>query len=119
MAASGAVPPPPKYWVLRYEYVADILERRGPYREAHLRGAQAKLATGQLVCAGATGTPPDGGLFLFKDISQEDVEAFVTADPYFKNGLITSYKISNYAVAVAVCGCKTDTLFGTKELKTV
>ena len=22
------------------------------------------------------------------------------ADPYFKNGLITSYKISNYAVAV-------------------
>ena len=104
------MPPPPKYWVLRYEYVADILERRGPYREAHLRGAQAKaslagaaggggrcffkawashlpaspthttlqLATGQLVCAGATGTPPDGGLFLFKDISQEDVEAFVT-----------------------------------------
>lgn len=100
MAASGAAPPPPKYWVLRYEYVSDILDRRGPYREAHLRGAQAKLEAGQLVCAGATGTPPDGGLFLFRDVSREDVEAFVAADPYFKNGLITSYKISSYAVAV-------------------
>ncbi|KAI8471315.1 MAG: hypothetical protein J3K34DRAFT_417812 [Monoraphidium minutum] len=99
MAASGAAPPP-SFWVLRYEYVAGILEKRGPFREAHLKGAQAKLDSGNLVCAGATGSPPDGAMFLFKGIGEADVEAFVKADPYFQNGLVAGYKISPYAVAV-------------------
>lgn len=98
--ASSAAGPASSYFVLRYDYVSDILEKRGPYREAHLRGAQDKLASGNLVCAGATGSPPDGAMFLFKDTSQQDIEAFVQADPYFKNGLVTSYNISPYIVVV-------------------
>ncbi|KIY94580.1 hypothetical protein MNEG_13382 [Monoraphidium neglectum] len=76
MAATGAAPAP-QFWILRYDYVSDILDRRGPHREAHLAGAQAKVDAGKLVCAGATGSPPDGAVFLFKGISQADIEDFV------------------------------------------
>eukprot|EP00951_Prasinocladus_malaysianus_P026823 scaffold239059_cov28-Prasinocladus_malaysianus.AAC.2 len=37
--ASAAPADPPKWTLLTYEYVPDILEKRGPYREAHLAGA--------------------------------------------------------------------------------
>jgi uncharacterized protein YciI len=35
-----------------FRYVPDILQKRGPYREAHLAGANKKLEAGQLVMAG-------------------------------------------------------------------
>lgn len=50
-AAGGAAP---SYALLRYEYVPDIVERRGPHREAHLAGAQKKV--------GADGVCVSGGL---------------------------------------------------------
>jgi hypothetical protein len=42
------------------EYVPDILQKREPYREAHL-----KLATESCIFAGPKGDPVDGGLLLF------------------------------------------------------
>jgi uncharacterized protein YciI len=60
----------PKYWLLNYTYVPDILEKRGPYREAHLAGAKQHLAAGRLVAAGAVGDPVEGATFFFKDISK-------------------------------------------------
>lgn len=60
----------PKYWLLNYTYVPDILEKRGPYREAHLAGAKQHLDAGRLVAAGAVGDPVEGATFFFKDISK-------------------------------------------------
>lgn len=60
----------PKYWLLNYTYVPDILEKRGPYREAHLAGAKKHLDAGRLVAAGAVGDPVEGATFFFKDISK-------------------------------------------------
>ena len=34
---------PPSFQLLSYKYVSDILEKRGPYREAHLAGARQKV----------------------------------------------------------------------------
>ena len=34
----------PSYHVLQYRYVPDILEKRGPFREAHLGAARQKVA---------------------------------------------------------------------------
>jgi hypothetical protein len=39
MASAAAAPPPAKYHLLEYSYVADILEKRGPYRADHLAAA--------------------------------------------------------------------------------
>lgn len=52
MASAAAAPQGPKYFILNYTYVPDILERRGPYREQHLAGAKQQLEAGKLVMAG-------------------------------------------------------------------
>jgi hypothetical protein len=48
---SPAQPQGPKYHLLSYDYVADILEKRGPYREAHLAAAKQHLDAGVCVRA--------------------------------------------------------------------
>jgi len=60
----------PKYYLLNYTYVPDIVEKRGPYREAHLAGAKKHLDAGRLVAAGAVGDPVEGAVFFFKDLSK-------------------------------------------------
>lgn len=51
-SGSGAAAAAPAYMLLRYAYVSDILERRGPYRDGHLAGARAMQDAGKLVLAG-------------------------------------------------------------------
>jgi uncharacterized protein YciI len=97
---SSAAASEPKHLLLNYSYVPDILEKRGPYREAHLAGAQKKLDEGKLVCAGAVGLPPRGATFFFKGASRAEVEAFVKDDAYVQNGLVTAWSIEPYTVVV-------------------
>ena len=42
-SASPATPAPAKHYILEYKYVADILEKRGPYRNDHIAGAKAQV----------------------------------------------------------------------------
>jgi len=88
------------YYALLYKYVPDILEKRGPYREQHLAGARQMLDAGKMVMAGALAEPVDGALFIFKDVTKDEVESFVKADPYVKNGLVPSYEVRPYMVVV-------------------
>ena len=46
---------------LSYDYVADILDRRPPHREAHLAQVEEWTARGELAIAGALGDPPHCG----------------------------------------------------------
>lgn len=88
--------------VLTYEYVDDILEKRGPHREAHLAHAAAARDTGQLRFLGALGDPVHGALGVFAPgVTAEQVAAFVTADPYVGAGLVTAHRIEAWNVAVA------------------
>jgi uncharacterized protein len=86
------------YHVLQYNYVSDILERRGPYRAAHLEGANKMASAGKLVMAGALAEPVDGALFIFRNCDKEEIDQFVRQDPYYENGCITSYAIRPYIV---------------------
>jgi len=86
--------------LLSYDYVDDILERRGPHREAHLAQARAWLDDGRLVAAGALGDPPTGAAFIFTERPPEEVEAFVDADPYVAAGLVTGWRIAPWNVVV-------------------
>lgn len=87
--------------ILFYDYVEDILDRRGPFRDAHLAGARAALEAGELVSAGALGDPPHGAAFVFRDVDPERVEAFAAADPYVINGLVTDRRVVPWNVVVA------------------
>ena len=77
-------------YVLFYEYVDDILERRAPHREAHL----ARIAASdQITMAGALGDPPSGALFVFDVDDPAAVEEFADGDPYVLEGLVTQRRV--------------------------
>jgi uncharacterized protein len=82
---------PERRYILFYDYVEDILERRGPHREAHLAAIGAAKDDGRILMAGPLGDPPHGGALVFAD--PDAAEAFATADPYVINGLVTDRRV--------------------------
>lgn len=85
---------------LFYDYPKDVLERRAPFREAHLALAREHHAAGKLLLAGAFDPPSDGALLVFRVESAAEVEAFVARDPYVKNGVVTGHRIRPWNVVV-------------------
>lgn len=78
--------------ILFYEYVDDMVERRGPYREAHLARIGAEREAGRIVMAGALGDPPHGGAVVFLGVPEAEIESFARADPYMEAGLVKSWR---------------------------
>ncbi len=87
-----------RYFILFYDYVADIAERRAPHREAHLARLRDAHAAGELLMAGAVGDPPHGAAIVFR--SPEAAERFADGDPYGAAGLVTGRRIESWNVAV-------------------
>ena len=88
------------HFILTYDYVPDVLERRGPHRPAHLALLQELHAAGKILYAGAFDPPTDGALFVFRADSAAEVEAFVKRDPYVKNGVVTGHRVRRWNVVV-------------------
>jgi uncharacterized protein YciI len=88
------------YYVLTYDYVPDVLQKRAPHRDAHLALAREWLAAGKIALAGAFDPPTDGALFVFKVDSAAEVEAFVAKDPYVKNGVVTGHRVRPWNVVI-------------------
>ncbi len=87
-----------KYWVLTYEVVDDMVNKRVPFREEHLRLIRDGHTRGEILLAGAVGNPPDGALLVFRSESPEVAEKFVKDDPYVKNGLVLGWKVKPWTV---------------------
>ncbi|KAG0559311.1 hypothetical protein M758_10G094300 [Ceratodon purpureus] len=88
------------YFALTYDYVPDILEKRGPYRAEHIALAQAQESEGKLLLGGAWGDPVDGALLIWLVHSADEVQQFIEKDPYVKNGLVTKFDIRPVAAVV-------------------
>lgn len=84
--------------LLTYEYVADVLERRGPLREEHLANIRREVDAGRLLTAGAVGDPPTGALFVWVQDAHDEIAAFIAADPYVREGLVTGHEIRPWTV---------------------
>ncbi len=84
--------------ILFYDYVADMVERRDPYRQAHLDRLAAQREAGKIVMAGALGDPPHGAAIVFRGVSPEEIEAFALADPYVEADLVTDRRIEPWNV---------------------
>lgn len=91
---------PGSYLLLLYDYVSDILERRDPFREAHLDAARSAKERGHLLNVGAVGSPPSGAVFVFADTDVAAVEAYAAADPYVTAGLVTGRRVEPWTVVV-------------------
>ena len=87
-------------YLLFYDYVADVAERRAPLRAAHLALLDELHAAGQLVMAGAYTDPLDGALLVFTD--RDSAEHFIAADPYVAGGLVLRSHIRDWNVVVDV-----------------
>jgi uncharacterized protein len=85
---------------LIYELVDDYLDRRPPLREEHLGLAKDAHARGDLVLAGAFTEPADRALLVWATEDESVVHAFVEADPYVRNGLVSSWSIRKWNVVI-------------------
>mmetsp|Transcript_5632 Transcript_5632/g.6519 ORF Transcript_5632/g.6519 Transcript_5632/m.6519 type:complete len:121 (+) Transcript_5632:155-517(+) len=85
-----------KHYLLQYKYVPDVLEKRDPFRPNHLGLIKEFYKEGKVVMGGAFADPVDGALIIFDCNTKEEVEAFVSQDPYHLNSLVTEYTIREW-----------------------
>lgn len=89
-------------YLLEYDYIPEVLEKRAPHREGHLKLAKDLIAEGKCLSGGPTGEPgvevPTGALFVFTE--QSAAEQFVKSDPYVANGIVTGHRIKVWNVVV-------------------
>lgn len=88
------------HYLLFYEYASDCMERREKFRTEHLTLAWQSHARGELYLAGVVVDPIDGAVLLFQSDSPKIIEAFVTADPYVKHGLVTRWRVRPWNTVV-------------------
>jgi hypothetical protein len=88
------------HYLLFYDVVDNYAERRKPYRAEHLALAEASVARGEMILAGALADPIDGAVFLFQGASPDAAKAFAGADPYVQNGLVTSWRARTWPTVV-------------------
>src|SRR5712671_6733806 len=88
------------YYALFYELVDDMVTRRVPFREEHLRLARESRERGELVLAGALAEPVDRALLVFYVDDKTKVESFARNDPDVLNGLAKKWEVRPWNVVV-------------------
>lgn len=88
------------HYLLFYEFVPDYLERRASLRDKHLRLAWQSQQRGELMLAGALTEPTDGAVLLFECSSRAVPEQFAATDPYVTEGLVTRWRVREWATVV-------------------
>ena len=88
------------HYLLTYELAADYLERRGEFRNEHLKLAWDAQERGEILIAGALAEPADTALLLFTGDTPEAAERFANADPYVTNGLVKSWRVRPWNTVV-------------------
>ena len=86
------------HFLLFYDYVEDILERRAPHRAGHLALVGEYAERGEVILAGAFVNPTDGATLVFQVENRSQIEDFVQKDPYVINGLVTEWRIREWKV---------------------
>ncbi|MCS7031301.1 MAG: YciI family protein [Gloeomargarita sp. SKYG116] len=86
-------------FVVMGHYCEDVLQRREPYRQAHLDGLARQKAQGVLMTIGPT---QDLRRFfgIYEAESAEQVRALIEQDPYWQNGIWTDYEVIPWIQAI-------------------
>ncbi|WP_028954394.1 YciI family protein [Synechocystis sp. PCC 7509] len=87
----------PKY-IMWGTYCQDVLEKRAPYRQAHLDGLAGQKASGVLITIGPTkDTTKVFGIYEAQD--EATVRKLIEADPYWQNSIWTDYEVKEWVQA--------------------
>lgn len=85
-------------YILFGSYCDNALEKRTPYRQAHLEGLGKQKAQGILVTLGPT--KDNSKVFgIYEAENEEIVKNLVESDPYWQNGIWTDYEIKEWIQA--------------------
>ncbi len=87
------------HFALFYDTVDNFADRRQPYRQAHLALVDAAHRDGRLLLAGAL-KPAGGALLVFRANDIGEVEEFAKSDPYVTAGLVTGWRVREWAVVI-------------------
>lgn len=79
-------------FVMWGSYCENALEKRTPYREAHLQGLQSQKDQGILVALGPT-TDNRKVFGIYEAEDETTVRQLVEGDPYWQNGIWTEFEI--------------------------
>jgi len=88
------------YYMLLYEVVDNFVNRRAPYREAHLKLVNEAHRRAELVMAGAFSEPVDGAALVFRAENRAVATGFAQSDPYVEAGLVKSWRVRGGNVVV-------------------
>jgi uncharacterized protein YciI len=88
------------HWMLTYELVEDHAERLEALQPEHLAIAAAAHGRDELLFAGFAGEPVSRAFQVFQCDELATVQAFVTEDPYVRDGLVTSWRIDPWHVVI-------------------
>jgi|SRR5579862_1254631 len=89
-----------KHFLLFYDFVPEYLERRAPLRGQHLQYGRAAQERGELLLGGALADPADSAILLFVGETRSVAEEFAQADPYVRNGLVTSWRVREWTTVI-------------------
>ena len=87
------------YFALQYDVVEDFVNKRTPYRPAHLKEVREANGRGDLVMAGALADPA-GALLIFRGADKTVAENFAKNDPYVNEGLVKTWTVRQWTVVV-------------------
>ena len=88
------------HYLLFYDLADDYLERRGEFRNVHLKLGWEAADRGELILGGALANPADGAILLFKGESPDVAEKFAKTDPYVMNGIVKSWRVREWTTVV-------------------
>ena len=82
-----------RYFALLYYVDAEFAQKRGPFRELHLKKVFESSRRGELILGGALGDPPDRALLVFRADDRTTAERFAEGDPYVTSGLVRRWEV--------------------------
>jgi uncharacterized protein YciI len=88
----------PKF-VIWGSYCENVIEKRTPYRQAHLEGLNQQKEAGILITIGPTADLSQ--VFgIYEAVSEAEVRQLIEADPYWQNGIWTEYQVKEWIQAI-------------------
>jgi uncharacterized protein len=80
-------------------YCGDVLEKRAPYREAHLAGLKQQKTDGILVTIGPT-KDLTKVFAIYEADDEQQVCRLVESDPYWQHQIWTDYEVKEWIQAI-------------------
>jgi len=88
------------YYALHYTLAKNYMEKRTAYRALHFAHISPYFDRGQLLMGGAYDDISQGALLIFKVDDKTKLEEFAKNDPYVINGVVVSWRINQWNVAI-------------------